>query len=87
MEAVGAVDDHSHRRLSASCRALFTRSRTAAKIPARCLAGLGQGQERLQPAAGGPRAEPVEQVGDLGLLQVAGEDGAQGLLRRASFKV
>ncbi len=41
--------------------------------------GLGQGDEGLEPTALGAGAEAVEQAGDLGLVEVAGEDGPHSL--------
>jgi len=42
--------------------------------------GAGQGDERLQPAAAGPGAPAVEQLGGLAGGEVAGEDRPQALL-------
>ena len=42
--------------------------------------GLAQADEGPQAAAGGPRAEAVDQLGDVGERQAAGEDRAQRFL-------
>lgn len=82
VEAAGAVDDEPDPAVEAFVAGVFDPEAYRGEHPGSVLAdGLGDGDELFQPGAGRFGAEPVEQFGDLGVVEVAGEDSPEGFFQ------
>src|SRR5674476_593370 len=82
VEAVGPVDDQPDSPIQSFVAGIVDPEPDRSEDPGPSFPEcLGRRDEGLQAAAGGLRAEPVQQQTDLVFAQVTGEDRAQGLLQ------
>ena len=83
VEAVGAVDDEPDAPIEAFVLGIVDTEADRGEDPLFALAnGLRDGDEGLEAAPLRLRAEPVEELAYVVLVQVPGEDGTKGLLER-----